>query len=67
MGGSGRLKDEQAQLLRLAVEEGYFEVPRGISLVELSDRVGMTDGEVSRKLRQALDHLLRDTDIFEDS
>ncbi|WP_425499600.1 helix-turn-helix domain-containing protein [Halogeometricum luteum] len=55
------LSEQERELLQLAIEEGYFEVPRRISLVELSTLAGLTDTETSRRLRRALDTHLRAT------
>lgn len=61
MGSDDTRRREQRELIRTAVESGYFEVPRRVSLEELSERLGMTDTEVSRELRRALDQYLRET------
>ena len=56
----GALSHEQKEIIRRAVEEGYFEVPRRTSLVKLSERLGMSDAEASAELRRALNQYLRD-------
>lgn len=54
-------RQRQREVIRKAVEEGYFEVPRKISLVELSDQLGTSDKEAFRELNRALDQYLRET------
>ncbi|MFC4356646.1 helix-turn-helix domain-containing protein [Halobium salinum] len=55
----------QKELIREAVEAGYFAVPREVSLTELSERLGMTDREAKRELNRALDEYLREN-LFDD-
>jgi len=50
----------QRDLLRSAVREGYFEVPRKITMVELADEHGLSSGEAVRELHRGLDVVLRD-------
>jgi predicted DNA binding protein len=57
---SQRLSDDQLTLLRSAVTEGYFAVPRAISLDELGENHGLSDREASEQLRRDVDHLVRD-------
>jgi predicted DNA binding protein len=46
------------ELLRKALENGYFETPRQTSLVQLADELGYDDQEVSVELRRILrEHL----------
>lgn len=55
MAGSDPLSEEERALLETAALDGYFEVPRRTTLVDLADRHGMTDREASELLRSALD------------
>lgn len=52
-GSDGRLTDEQRAVLETAVAEGYFDIPRGISLAELGARHGITGQSASERLRRA--------------
>jgi len=54
------LSETQRDLLRSAVTEGYFEVPRRITLVELARTCGMSDREASAQLRHGLGALVSD-------
>lgn len=51
------LTDKQQQLLAIAHEEGYFEVPRGTSQDELAERLGISKSAVSQRLRRAIGQL----------
>lgn len=55
------LSEQERKLLQLAVDEGYFEVPRRITLDELSNLSGLTDVETSQRLRRALNGHLQAT------
>ena len=55
------LTDPQRDLLVTAYEEGYFEVPRGTSLVELGEQLEISDSAVSQRLRRGLKSLLETT------
>ena len=48
------LTDKQREALVLAFDEGYFEVPRGSSLTELADHVGISRQAYTRRLQRAL-------------
>lgn len=50
----------QRDLLRSAIREGYFRVPREIPLVDLADHHGLSDREASEEIRRGLDVLLSD-------
>ncbi|MCU4924922.1 helix-turn-helix domain-containing protein [Halobacteria archaeon AArc-dxtr1] len=51
------LTQKQEELLSIAYEEGYFEVPRGISQDELAARLDVSKSAVSQRLRRALGQL----------
>lgn len=48
----GPLTSEQRDALTAAYEEGYWDVPRGISQKELADLVGISDNSMSQRLRR---------------
>lgn len=56
--GADALAGENWTLLLTALETGYFAVPRQTTLVELADRLEMTDTEASENLRRATATLL---------
>ena len=45
---------KQEEALRLAHEEGYFAVPRGASLADLGEEIGVSSQSVSERLRLGL-------------
>lgn len=51
------LTRKQEKLLTMAYEEGYFEVPRGISQDELAEKIGVSKSAVSQRMRRALGEL----------
>lgn len=51
------ISSEQEEILAEAVKTGYFEVPRGVSLAELADNVGISDQAASERLRRAQETL----------
>ena len=55
------LTEKQQQLLTVAYEEGYFEVPRGISQRELADRLDVSKSAISQQLRRAVASLCKGT------
>ncbi len=55
------LTAKQQDLLTVAYEEGYFDVPRGISQDELADRLGVSKSAISQRLRRAIAELCRST------
>lgn len=52
------LTDDQRDALVMALEKGYFAVPRGITLVELAEDLGISDSAVSQRIRRGLTRLL---------
>jgi len=52
------LTPEQREVLVTAIEHGYFEVPRGVTLDELGELLGISDSAVSQRLRRGLATLL---------
>ncbi|MFB6130194.1 MAG: bacterio-opsin activator domain-containing protein [Salinigranum sp.] len=55
------LTDTQRETLVAALEAGYFDVPRRTNLVELADRMGVSDTAVSQRIRRGVATLLRAT------
>lgn len=47
------LSDKQMETLQTALECGYFEVPRGITLKELAKELGCSHQATSERLRRA--------------
>lgn len=52
------LTPRQRETLLTALEAGYFDVPRQTTLVELGERLGVSDTAVSQRLRRGLSRLL---------
>ncbi len=52
------LTKEQYEALELAVERGYFEIPRQVSLMELSEHLDISHQSLSERLRRAQQGLL---------
>lgn len=55
------LTEGQRELILRAYEEGYFEVPRKVTLVELADELGLSGQSVNERLRRGLNNLVRTT------
>lgn len=62
---TGVLTAADRETLRVALEKGYFEVPRETTLVEVADELDRSDVEVSQQLRRGMGDVLRETDILE--
>jgi len=56
-----QLTSIQRETLRLAYEEGYFDIPRRTTLVELGEQLGISDQSVSERLRRAQTNLIDGT------
>ncbi|MDG6907756.1 MAG: helix-turn-helix domain-containing protein, partial [Nitrososphaerota archaeon] len=52
------LTSRQEQIVKMALEMGYFEFPKKIRLEELSQRLGISAGTLSEILRRAEKHIL---------
>jgi predicted DNA binding protein len=48
------LTARQREALLLAVREGYYEIPRRCTTVELADQLGISDQAVTERLRRAI-------------
>ncbi|ELZ01140.1 bacterio-opsin activator HTH domain-containing protein [Natrialba chahannaoensis JCM 10990] len=55
------LTTAQRELIVAAYESGYFDVPRGTTLVELGHELGISDSAVSQRLRRGLSTLIGST------
>ena len=55
------LTQKQQDILTVAYEEGYFDVPRGISQDDLAARLGVSKSAVSQRLRRAMNELCATT------
>ncbi|MEE6208710.1 helix-turn-helix domain-containing protein [Salarchaeum sp. III] len=55
------LTDAQRELVERAYDEGYFDIPRKITLLELSEKIGISDQAVNERLRRGLSALIAAT------
>ncbi|WP_152043214.1 helix-turn-helix domain-containing protein [Salinigranum salinum] len=53
------LTDEQREAIELAMERGYFEVPRRATLSDLAAEVGVSQQAVSERLRRGTNKVMR--------
>ena len=53
------LTDEQRETLTNAVRRGYFEVPRGVTLTDLAEELGITRQAASERVRRGANTVLR--------
>ena len=63
---NGRLTSAQRTLLAAAVEGGYFEIPREITMAEIAEQLGISDQAASERLRRGLSTVLENGEV-EDS
>jgi hypothetical protein len=63
------LTERQRDLLRTAVEEGYYDTPRRCTLTELADAVGIAKSTASEQLHRAEETVVKEfaSDAFGDS
>jgi hypothetical protein len=54
------LTDRQREALRVALETGYFSVPRETSLEDLAKRLDVSDTAASQRLRRGVENLIAD-------
>lgn len=59
--GGITLSDKQHEALTSAFETGYYGVPRGMTLQELSDQIGVSHQALSERLRRGHQALISDT------
>ncbi|MFT4922096.1 MAG: putative DNA binding protein [Haloarculaceae archaeon] len=55
------ISDQQREILHLAVQRGYFDVPRRASLADLAGEFDISSQAASERLRRGLDSLVRET------
>ncbi|NGM68036.1 bacterio-opsin activator [Natronolimnobius sp. AArcel1] len=53
-----RLTSQQREALEAALEYGYFEIPRNISMEELADELGISHQALSERFRRAYETLV---------
>lgn len=63
--GGFAITPEQQEALEVALAEGYFDVPRGVTLVELAGELGISDSAVSQRLRRGLTEVISTTLVEE--
>lgn len=47
------LTDQQQEAIEMALEKGYYEIPRGITLAELAEELGISHQALSERMRRA--------------
>ncbi|MFC7142379.1 helix-turn-helix domain-containing protein [Halosimplex aquaticum] len=55
------LTERQREAIVLAVEKGYYDIPRNCTTVELADCLGISDQAVTERLRRAIVRLTTNT------
>lgn len=55
------LTERQREAIALAVEKGYYDIPRGCTTAELARELGISDQAVTERLRRAIDALVTNT------
>jgi predicted DNA binding protein len=55
------LTGAQREAVLTAVEEGYFDIPRQVTISELAEQLGISDQAVSERLRRGLEKFLTAT------
>jgi predicted DNA binding protein len=55
------LTTQQYEVLATAASQGYFEVPRAVTLEELAEEFDVSHQAVSERLRRAVNALVEDT------
>ena len=55
---NGQITENQHDALMTAYEQGYFDVPRGVSMGELADQFGISDSAFSQRLRRGTSALI---------
>ncbi len=61
------LTEPRREALRLAVEQGYYDIPRGCTTKELAERLGISDQAVTERLRRAVVALVTHTLVPEET
>lgn len=60
-GPNGGLSGPQLEALSLAIEHGYYDIPRDCSTQDLADELGISDQAVTERLRRAIVSLSTET------
>jgi predicted DNA binding protein len=55
------LTPSQREAITLAVDAGYYDIPRTCTTVELADKLGISDQAVTERLRRAIVNLVSNT------
>lgn len=61
------LTEPQREAIRLAVQLGNYDIPRGCTTKELADQLGISDQAVTERLRRGIVALVSKTLLTEDS
>ena len=51
----GDLTDQQYDILATAYDRGFFDIPRGVTMGELADFIGISSNAASQRMRRGLD------------
>lgn len=54
------MTDRQRELMEIAIAQGYFEVPRRVTLTKLAERIGIAKSTLSEALARGERHVLED-------
>ena len=60
------LTDPQWEALSLALEHGYFEIPRRCTVADLAEQLDISDQAMSERIRRAMGALVRNTMAMSD-
>jgi predicted DNA binding protein len=60
------LTPRQRRTLELAVERGYYDIPRRCTTIELADELGISDQAVTERLRRGIVTFVTNALLFED-
>lgn len=55
--------EKQLETLNLAIDSGYFEVPRQQTLNQMADELGISDSAVSQRLRRGIATILNESSV----
>ena len=64
--GVSQLTEAQRETLALALQRGYFAVPRETTVVELAEELGISDSAVSQRLRRGIAAILSTSEIAQE-
>jgi hypothetical protein len=60
-GGEDALTDEQYDIIATAYENGFWDIPRGITMGELAELTGISNNAASQRMRRGLKRLVGTT------